>query len=180
MFLVRAVVCVSPIIAAWHIRSSAGASMSHSKPASDGRRCARSDAWLRCAVDAMCGMRKDNFKSLNSKTFNFGSDCTGADAAFTAAKIWCEAGGVCARNLMASEAPGATGPILFQLLNHAPERLFIDVLARAHSGFDLISNCVQKTPADLDLYAFGSMCTDFSSFNTMNPKKLLGQLNFSF
>ena len=113
------------------------------------------------------------FQSMRGKRIQFGSDCTGADAAFQAATLWAPSACTIPINAFGSEAPGAHGPMLFQMLNHAPQILFEDVLLRSCSGFCLIAG--KRVPAPVvDLYSAGTMCTDFSSLNTANPKKHLG------
>ena len=129
--------------------------------------------WMRCAIAAMSQQRLHIFRGLQSKQFNFGSDCTGSDSAFTAAKIWGKAAQTFQCNKMASEDPKQKGPQLFQLLNHAPERLYLDVLSRSHSGYCLIAKGPVPVPSGLDIYTAGTMCTDFSSLNTKKPKTQL-------
>jgi hypothetical protein len=117
--------------------------------------------------------RVRTFQSNSNMQLQFGSDCTGADSAFQAATMWAPRAGITPSNEFASEAPGANGPMLFQLLNHAPHILFEDVLIRGCSGFCLIAG--KMVPAkSVDFYSAGTMCTDFSSLNTANPKKHIG------
>ena len=132
--------------------------------------------WCDALFTAMDATRKIVFGWLQGKNLNFGSDCSGADAAVTSAKIWSVSAGATVSNKMSSEAPGADGPMLYLLLNHAPTMLFCDVLARGHSGFDMITGMLQPVPSDLDFYSAGTMCTDFSNFNTLSPKLHLGFL----
>jgi len=129
--------------------------------------------WVSAARKAMDGRRKAIFAKLKGKNLGIGSDCTGADASFSAARMWAPMGECTVSNEMASEAPNAEGPMLFQLLNHNPKILFKDQLARGFSGFDIVSNATVPIPMDLHIYSAGTVCVDFSSYNTLNPKKLL-------
>ena len=131
-------------------------------------------AWIDAAFAAMDSKRQHLFKCLLSRTINFGSDCSGADSAFQAAKIWGEFVGCTQINKMCSEDPKAVGPMLFILLNHPPERMFLDVLLRHYSGEDLMSDGRAPVPKDLDIYSAGTVCTDFSQLNTHKPKQRLG------
>jgi len=117
--------------------------------------------------------RRNTLQSLSNKELHFGSDCSGADAAFQAATMWTPYCQCTATNEMMSEAPDAEAPMLFGLLNHRPSRLFRDMLRRGFSGYDLISDSIIKAPLNLDYYTAGTMCTDFSSLNTVNPKQYL-------
>jgi hypothetical protein len=142
-----------------------------------GRAMALSKAWADAAVGAMSPARTSIFNSIQARTITFGSDCSGADAAFTSAQMWCKLGGNIPSNEFCSEAPlhqGSQCPILFTSLNHPPKIMFIDMLMRAHSGFCFYSNGVVPVPKDLDFYSAGTMCTDFSGLNTLNPKQSLG------
>ena len=90
--------------------------------------------WLQAAIAQMDKERISIFAGIRGKQFRFGSDCTGADAAFQAGSQWVEFQGGEPENDFASEAPDASGPMLFQLLNHQPKKLFRDMLARGFSG----------------------------------------------
>ena len=92
----------------------------------------------------------------------------------TAAGIWCAENQVTLVNEFMSEAPDATGPILYNLLNHMPKRIYLDVTRRGNSGYCLLADKLVATPKDLDIYSAGTMCTDYSMLNTLNPKKNLG------
>lgn len=129
--------------------------------------------WLNAAIQAMDDKRKLTFQTLKGRHLCFGSDCTGADSAFSAAKIWALKAEATVSNEMCSEAPNAHGPTLLILLNHNPKRFYKDMLARGHSGFCLINNQRVQIPLDLEFYAAGTMCTDFSGLNTLNPKPFL-------
>jgi len=132
--------------------------------------------WLQAAIAQMDKKRLSIFEGIRGKQFRFGSDCTGADAAFQAGSQWVEFQGGESENAFASEAPGATGPMLFQLLNHRPKKLFHDMLARGFSGPCLVAGGSVPTPTDIHMYSAGTMCNDFSGFNTLNPKENLGLL----
>jgi hypothetical protein len=123
------------------------------------------------AINSMSLDRILLFQSLANKTLKFGSDCSGADSAFHAARTWVP--GI-AENEMMSEDPTAEGPILFGLLNGAPARYFKDLLARSFSGFCIIAGKHIPIPMDLDYYSAGTVCTDFSVCNSANPKEFLG------
>lgn len=124
------------------------------------------------AILEMNPIRLHRFRELYTKTIRFGSDCSGADAAGHAGKTWVP--GIFVNSMM-SEAPKAYGPILFALLNNPPERFFMDLLSRGFSGPDLMNDFqLSKAPSNIEFYSSGSMCTDFSKFNTHNPKESLG------
>jgi len=137
--------------------------------------------WLHAAIHNMTAHMFHTFHVSNAnKILKFGSDCTGADAAFHAAIPWTTHIQSTPVNEFASEAPGATGPMLFQLLNSPPKILFSDVLARGFSGPCIVSGRRVATPMDVDMYTAGTMCTDYSGFNTLNPKKNLDCSVFLF
>ena len=130
--------------------------------------------WLQAAIAQMDKERLSIFDGIQGKQFCFGSDCTGADAAYQAGSQWVEFQGGQPQNEFASEAPGALGPMLFQLLNHHPKKLFVDMLARGFSGPCLVAGERVPTPTGIHMYSAGTMCNDFSGFNTLNPKEYLG------
>jgi hypothetical protein len=134
------------------------------------------EEWVRAYRQVMGTQRTNTFQKLHSRNVKFGSDCTGGDAAFVAAKIWCADCSCTCSNEMASEAPlpESNAPMLFMLLNHAPKVMFVDMLARGHSGYCILADRLVAVPRDLDIYSAGTMCTDFSNYNTMNPKECLG------
>ena len=130
--------------------------------------------WLQAAIAQMDKERISIFAGIRGKQFRFGSDCTGADAAFQAGSQWVEFQGGEPENDFASEAPDASGPMLFQLLNHQPKKLFLDMLARGFSGPCLVAGDRVPIPTGIHMYSAGTMCNDFSGFNTLNPKEHLG------
>lgn len=130
--------------------------------------------WLDKAIQCMDDVRKHTFQCHASKDIRFGSDCTGADSAFQAGGEWVEHLKSNAINEFASEAPDAYACMLLQLLNHQPKVLYSDVLARGTSGYCVVAGKLVPTPDGVDLYSAGTMCTDYSHFNTLNPKKQLG------
>jgi hypothetical protein len=121
--------------------------------------------------------RIQTFQKLANKTIRVGSDCSGADAAFHAARQWVPGD---LSNDMMSEAPGAEGPILFSLLNSVPKTFYEDVLRRGFSGYCLINGQATASPRDLDMYSAGTVCTDFCSYNQLNPKEFQTAPNFVF
>lgn len=135
--------------------------------------------WRAAALGAMNFTQRRQFQSISMRDIKFGSDCSGADAAFYAGTLWTAMGNNIPINEMCSEAPlrcGGAGPVLFLSLNHPPKCMFIDLLARGHSGYCLYANELVRVPSDLDFYSAGTMCTDFSKLNTLNPKKFLGHI----
>lgn len=132
------------------------------------------EIWIRAAVQAMSQERQANFHSNRSRNFKFGSDCTGGDAAFTAADVWGKYLQCVQINVFCSESPNVAGPWVYTLLNHMPLHFFWDVLMRGHSGFDVISGRLAEVPGDIDFYSAGTMCTDYSSLNTLAGKTRLG------
>ena len=124
--------------------------------------------WLKACIQAMCAERCDNFNRITRRNgLRFGSDCSGADAAFVAAQQWANF----PENVMMSEAPDADAEVLFALLNHPPHHYFKDVTRRGFSGPCFISGERARAPSDLDMYSAGTVCKDFSSANLVNPKK---------
>lgn len=114
--------------------------------------------------------RIETFKLLSDKNLRFGSDCSGADSAFHAASQWATE----PSNEMMSEAPDAEAPILFALLNTPPKCFYRDVFRRGFSGYCILNGQSTPTPTDLDMYSAGTVCCDFSSVNTLNPKEFTG------
>ena len=124
--------------------------------------------WLQAAINSMDLSRIQTFQKLANKTIRIGSDCSGGDAAFHAAKEWVPG---LAENWMMSEAPNANGPILFGLLNNPPKKFFKDLLGRGFSGYCIMSGGRTPVPRDLDHYSAGTVCTDFCNYNHSNPKQ---------
>jgi|TARA_B110000285_G_C14827271_1_gene469245 hypothetical protein len=118
----------------------------------------------------MSKQRCDNFNRSSRRKMRFGSDCSGADAAFVAAKQWATD----PENVMMSEAPDAYAEVLFGLLNHPPTNYFKDVTRRGFSGPCFINGECIRAPSGLDMYSAGTVCKDFSSANQLNPKKFSG------
>lgn len=132
---------------------------------------------MRHMYNAMDSRRRSTLQQLHGKVVNFGSDCTGCDAMFTAGLIWCSFVQSHPINKFGSEAPDAIPPILYNLYNHSPEKFYIDVLARGHSGYDVLADRLVPVPRDLEFYSAGTMCTDYSSLNTTAAKACLGRRN---
>jgi len=123
--------------------------------------------------------RKQIFQRHAQKDIRFGSDCTGADASFQAAGEWVAHLNSNAVNEFASEAPDAYACMLLQLLNHQPKVLYSDVLVRGCSGYCVVAGRLVATPDGVEMYSAGTMCTDYSHFNTLNPKEQLGMPSLS-
>ena len=112
-------------------------------------------------------------KTKERGEIKFGSDCSGADSAFTSGSIWCKGCGIIPSNEMASEAPfhqGGQSPCQLMAMNHGPKFTFIDVMTRTMGAYELFSGRRVPVPRDLDFYSAGSVCVDFCNDN-IDPKQ---------